>query len=148
MGRLIDRWRFWRRRPATVWQSRVERERSAIGRFSDEVQRRLQTEMPEKVVHDMLVALDELMTNVVMHAEQAAGPIEVELRYDMRAVEARISYLAVEFDPTTWRAPAVGATIAGSRIGGLGIKLVRTLLDEFRYEYIDGRNVLILVKRC
>lgn len=148
MGSLIDRWRFWRRRPATVWQLRVERERSAIGRFSDEVQRRLQTEMPEKVVHDMLVALDELMTNVVMHAEQAAGPIEVELRYDMRAVQARISYLAVEFDPTTWRAPEVGATIAASRIGGLGIKLVRTLLDEFRYEYVDGRNVLILVKRC
>lgn len=148
MGRLIDRWRFWRRGPATVWQSRVERERSAIGRFSDEVQRRLQTEMPEKVVHDMLVALDELMTNVIMHAEQAAGPIEVELRYDMRAVQARVSYLAVEFDPTIWRAPAVGATIAGSRIGGLGIKLVRTLLDEFRFEYVDGCNVLILVKRC
>ncbi|MGH8122473.1 MAG: ATP-binding protein, partial [Rudaea sp.] len=142
-----DQWRFWRRRPAPVWQSRVERSRSAIGRFSDEVQQRLGTEVPPKVLHDMLIALDELMTNVVMHAEQAAGPIDVELRYDARAVEARISYLAVEFDPTTWRAPAAATTVAGAPIGGLGIKLVRTLLDEFRYEYADGRNVLTLVRR-
>ncbi len=147
MGKLLDRWRFWRRRPATVWQSRVERERGAIGRLNDEVQRRLQTELPQNVVHDVLVAFDELLTNVVMHAEQAAGPIDIELRYGARAVQATITYLAAEFDPTTWRAASSGSTLAASHIGGLGIQLVRALLDEFRYDYSDGRNVLTLVKR-
>lgn len=131
-----------------VWSARVERERTAIGRFSDSVQQKLQAQVPQKALHDILVALDELLTNVVMHAEQAAGPIEVELRYGVRAVEATISYIATEFDPTTWRAAPSGMTIAASRIGGLGIQLVRTLMDEFRYEYFDGRNVLKLVKYC
>jgi anti-sigma regulatory factor (Ser/Thr protein kinase) len=150
MGNLLARLRQWRRlrQSAQVWVARVERDRSAIGRFSDSLQARLADTVPAKALHDVLVAFDELLTNVIMHAEQTAGPIDVELRYGPRAIEATISYFAAEFDPTLWRAAPSGMTLAGSRIGGLGITLVRSLMDEFRYEFVDGRNVLRLVKRC
>jgi anti-sigma regulatory factor (Ser/Thr protein kinase) len=150
MERLLERWQSWqrRRKPATVWNTRVERDRVAIGRFSDAVEQRLSGCVPHKAMHDILVAFDELLTNVVMHAEQAAGSIDIELRYNARAIEATISYISTEFDPTTWRAAPAGMTVATLRIGGLGIQLVRTLMDEFRYEYLDGRNVLKLLKRC
>lgn len=148
MGTLLDRFKFWHRAAATpIWHSRIERERTAIGRFNDNVQQRLDGQVSPKTLHDLLVAFDELLTNVLMHATQAAGPIEVELCRDRRAVRVSISYLASEFDPTAWRPAASGATIAASRIGGLGITLVRTLMDEFKYEYVDGRNVVTLVKR-
>ena len=88
MGIASDRWRFWRRKPALLWRTRVERERAAIGRFNDEVQRKLDGKVPAHIVHDMLVAFDELLTNVVMHAEQAAGPIDVELKRGRKAVSA------------------------------------------------------------
>ena len=148
MGIASDRWRFWRRKPALLWRTRVERERAAIGRFNDEVQRKLDGKVPAHIVHDMLVAFDELLTNVVMHAEQAAGPIDVELKRGRKAVSATIRYLAVEFDPTTWRAAPAGMTVATSRIGGLGIQLVRRLMDDFSYEYVDGHNVLVIAKHC
>ncbi len=148
MGSIVDRLRFWRRSSAPGWHARVERERSAIGRFNETVEQRLAGKVPAKVIHDLQVAFDELLTNVVMHAQQAAGPIDVELQHDARKVTATIRYLADEFDPTTWREESLSMTVAASRIGGLGIALVRRLMDEFRYEYVDGHNVLRLVKRC
>lgn len=148
MGNVLDRFRFWQRRPALLWRTRVERERAAIGRFNDEVQQRLDGKVPGQVVHDFLVVFDELLTNVVMHAEQAAGPIEVELNRSRHAVGATIRYLAVEFDPTTWRAAQAGMTVATSRIGGLGIQLVRRLMDDFSYEYVDGHNIVTITRRC
>lgn len=148
MGRFLGRLRFWQRAPIPPLRLRVERERTAIGRCSDSLQSELQDAVPPKALHDLLVALDELLTNVIMHAEQAAGPIEIEVQRSARAIELRIGYLADEFDPTAWRAAESGVTIAASRIGGLGIHLVRSLMDDFRYEYADGRNVLTVVKRC
>jgi anti-sigma regulatory factor (Ser/Thr protein kinase) len=148
MGSFLDRFRFWQRRPALLWRTRVERERAAVGRFNDEVLKRLEGQVPSAVTHDLLVSFDELLTNVIMHAEQAAGPIEVELHRSRNVVGATIRYLAVEFDPTTWRAAPAGMTVATSRIGGLGIQLVKRLMDEFRYEYVDGHNILTIAKRC
>ncbi len=148
MGRLLGRWRFWRRRPALALQLRVERERTAIGRCSDSVAQALAGQVPAEAQHDVLVVLDELLTNVIMHAEQAAGAIDVDLRLGRGAIKLTISYLAVEFDPTTWGAASAGTTVATSRIGGLGITIVRKLMDEFHYEYSDGRNTLRLLKRC
>jgi len=148
MGKITDRLWFWRHSSAPAWRVRVERERSAIGRFNETLEQKLTGQVPAKAIHDLQVAFDELLTNVVMHAQQAAGPIEVELQHDARKVTATIRYLADEFDPTTWREESLSMSVAASRIGGLGIALVRRLTDEFRYEYVDGHNVLKLVKRC
>ncbi|HET7797459.1 MAG TPA: ATP-binding protein [Nevskia sp.] len=104
--------------------------------------------MPEAAMRALQVALDELLTNVIMHAEQAAGPIDVEIARAPDALDTRISYLADEFDPTSWTPPQRGTSVETARIGGLGIELVRMLMDEFRHEYADGCNVLMLRKRC
>ena len=148
MGKFTDRLRFWKRARTPAWRTRVERDRGAIGRFNDALAQKLAGQVPTQAVHDLQVAFDELLTNVVMHAQQAAGPVEVELQHDKRKVTATLRYLADEFDPTTWREESLSMTVAASRIGGLGIALVRRLMDEFRYEYVDGHNVLHLVKRC
>lgn len=153
MGRLHEKWRSLWRKPGpaaapVIWRVRVERERGAIGHLNDRLEKTLlPNNVPEPALRAMQVALDELLTNVVMHARQAAGAIEIELARSAGTLDARISYIAAEFDPTSWRTEDV-TTVAASRIGGLGIQLVRTLMDEFRYEYVDGYNVLHLRKRC
>jgi anti-sigma regulatory factor (Ser/Thr protein kinase) len=152
MGRLLAGWRsLWRKsKPApapVVWRVRVERDRRAIGGLNDRVEKTLLHVVPEPVLRALQVALDELLTNVVMHAQQAAGPIELELAHSAGALDITISYLAAEFDPTHARSADV-TTVADSRIGGLGIHLVRSLMDDFRYEYADGRNIVRMHKRC
>lgn len=150
-----ERWFSWGRKPhagaastGVVWQLRIERERGAVGKLNDRLEVTLRPSVPESVVRALQVALDELLTNVIMHAQQASGPIELRLARSARSLDAEISYLADEFDPTALRAPPRAGSIEDSKIGGLGVPLVRALMDEFRHEYVDGRNVLHLRKKC
>ncbi|HEX6832323.1 MAG TPA: ATP-binding protein [Rudaea sp.] len=145
-------WRGWLRggrgAPPATWNFRVERERGAVGRLNDTLERTLLPAIPETALRALQVALDELLTNVIMHAEQAAGAIEVEIAHSRSQLDTRIRYIADEFDPTRWQSTPHGMTIAASQIGGLGLQLVRSLMDEFRHEYADGMNVVSLKKRC
>ena len=53
----------------------------------------------------------------------------------------------VEFDPT--KAPESDITLSAEErpIGGLGIFLIRQIINEVRYERIDGKNILTLEKK-
>lgn len=158
MGGWGELWRRWWHKPQTkaaatgvVWKLRVERDRSAIGRFNDRLEKTLLPSVPESALRAVQVAVDELLTNVLMHAQQASGTIEVQLARSQGSIDATISYLAEPFDPTAWKAPPKesGISIDTARIGGHGIPLVRTLMDDFSHEYTaDGHNVLHLRKRC
>jgi anti-sigma regulatory factor (Ser/Thr protein kinase) len=149
-----ERWRrFWagpqKAVPTgVVWQWQVERERSAIGRLNDRLEQQLGPSVPDPVLRALQVALDELLTNVVMHAEPASGAIDLTFSRSAGALDVTVRYHGAAFDPTRQPARPPARSIADSTIGGLGIPLVRALLEEFRYEYIDGQNVLHLRKRC
>ena len=127
---------------------RIERERGAIARFNDTVEALLQAQVPEAALRALQIAIDELLTNVVMHAAQAAGPIEVEIAREPDALATTISYIADQFDPTAWQPLPQELSIAGTRVGGLGIQLVRSLMDGFAYRYDAGFNIVTLRKRC
>jgi len=126
----------------------VERERRAIGLLNDALEQQLRKRIPESSLRALQVALDELLTNVIMHAEHATGPIEVAVRRGPEALATRISYLALAFDPTVWKPAKRSRTLAAARVGGSGIVLVRALIDDFTYAYADGLNVLTLRQRC
>lgn len=127
---------------------RVERERTAIAKLNDSVEQTLRAQIPEAALRALQIAIDELLTNVVMHAAQAAGPIEVEIARERNVLAMTISYIADEFDPTAWQPVVREVTVATARVGGLGIQLVRSLMDEFQYRYDAGRNIVSLRKRC
>jgi len=150
-----ERWRNWRSglttedaTTAVVWHLTIQRERGAIGRLNDKLERNLAPSVPDAALRAIQVAIDELLTNAVMHAEQAVGPIDLKLARSSGALNVTIDYQAAPFDPTAWESEPGPKSIADSEIGGHGIRLVRALMDEFRHEYIDGRNVLHLRKRC
>jgi len=150
-----ERWFGGRRKPqaeagptGVVWSLRLERDRSAIGKLNDRIEQNLLPSVPDTVVRSLQVALDELLTNVIMHADQAAGPIELQLARSAGVLDVTIRYLADPFDPTAVRDVPTATSIADSQPGGLGIPLVRALMDEFRHEYVDGRNVVHLRKKC
>lgn len=156
MAEWRERWRKWWSKPQSeaaaptgvVWHLRVERERGSVGRLNDRLELKLGPSVPDVVLRPLQVALDELLTNVIMHAQQASGPIELQLARSAGALDVTISYLADPFDPTVWQSEPGASSIETSQIGGLGIPLVRALMDDFRHEYVDGRNVVHLRKRC
>jgi anti-sigma regulatory factor (Ser/Thr protein kinase) len=150
-----ERWFGGRRKPQTeagptgvVWSLRLDRDRAAIGKLNDRIEQNLLPSVPDTIVRSLQVALDELLTNVIMHARQADGPIELQLARSAGVLDVTIRYLADPFDPTASQALPKAASISDSQLGGLGIPLVRALMDEFRHEYVDGRNVVHLRKKC
>ena len=134
---------------AHTWLFRVPRSRVAITDFCAMIEKRLP---PGYASLDALrafqVSFDELLTNVVAHTTEFPDePIEVLLKRDPEKVLAVIRYRGVPFDPTQHPVPDTAAPIGHRPVGGLGVHLVRTLMDEFRHAYIAGFNELTLLKK-
>ncbi len=105
--------------------------------------------VPDSVLHDVHVALEEVLTNLVTYGsgEGKAPTLDVQA-----VLEGQVLRLVVEddtpnFDPLEVEAPDVTAELADRPIGGLGLLLVRELMDSVQYEQREGRNRLTLTRR-
>jgi serine/threonine-protein kinase RsbW len=97
------------------------------------------------------VALDEIVSNIVIHGGVARPPrIDVGFRRVDDGVEVTITDDGPPFDPMARPEPDVTLPIEARQPGGLGIALVKSLVDRVRYERIGraggGSNVLVLWK--
>src|ERR1700761_4254034 len=101
-----------------VWNLRIDRDRSAIGRLNDRLEQQLSPSVPEAALRAVQVSLDELLTNVLMHAHNASGPVDFKLSRTTGALDITMSYFADPFDPTAWKGEAKAKTIESAKIGG------------------------------
>ncbi|MCX4694446.1 anti-sigma regulatory factor [Streptomyces sp. NBC_01408] len=92
------------------------------------------------------LAVDELATNIVMHGYRGGdGRITVRGRSGPGGVQIVIEDSAPPFDPVAGCLPPVpGVAPEDRRIGGLGIHLALTSVDEFSYAHRDGSNISTL----
>ena len=94
------------------------------------------------------LALEEAVTNVICYAYPPGidGIIDIRATVGDRVLEFTISDNGKPFDPTAAPEADTDAGLAQRKIGGLGIHLVRQIMDRVRYEWRDGKNILNLVK--
>lgn len=100
--------------------------------------------------HDVRLAVEEVCANVIAHgyAGRAPGPVSVAIEARDDAVVVRVEDRAPVFAPDDAPAPALDADWASRPVGGLGLHLVRRIMDEVRHEpRADGGNRLTLVRR-
>ncbi|MEU1289227.1 ATP-binding protein [Kitasatospora sp. NPDC005856] len=95
------------------------------------------------------LAADELTTNAVVHGYRGgAGAIELAGCVAEEWVRLLIDDEAAPFDPSGHDpAPRLAAGPAAGPVGGYGLLLVRHSVDDFAYEYVDGRNRCTLTVR-
>ena len=87
------------------------------------------------------LAADEITTNIAMHGYQGRrGLIEITGGLDQEWVWLRIEDEAPKFDPTTWEKPYRPVDPVDGPVGGHGLFLALRSLDQFAYDYVDGRN--------
>ena len=94
------------------------------------------------------LALEEAVTNVICYAYPPGidGIIDIRATVGDHVLEFTISHNGKPFDPTAAPEADTDAGLAQRKIGGLGIHLVRQIMDRVRYEWRDGKNILNLVK--
>lgn len=95
------------------------------------------------------LAIEEAVVNVMDYAYPAGvkGDVEIEVVADDNWLTFTISDSGVAFDPTTKKDADITLSAEERPIGGLGIFLVRQLMDTIRYERVNGKNVLTLRKK-
>ena len=106
-------------------------------------------EVPMEAEAQIDIALDEIYTNVAKYA-YAGDPGEVTVRLDftedITEVKMTISDAGIPYDPLKRPDPDVSLEAEARQIGGLGIYMVKKLMDEVSYEYSGGMNILRMRK--
>ncbi len=111
--------------------------------FGDELK------LEEKDTQNLKLAIEEAVVNVINYAypTDETGDINIEATATTTSIKFKIIDSGVAFAPTD--APDVDTSLTAEerQIGGLGIFLVRQLMDTINYERIEGKNVLTLTNK-
>ena len=104
---------------------------------------------PVKAQMQIDVAVEELFVNIAHYAyapQTGSATIRVQLDEDARTVSITFIDRGIPYDPLAKPDPDVTLSAEERQIGGLGIYMVKKSMDDMRYEYQDGHNVLTIVK--
>jgi len=112
--------------------------------------------IPEELNMPVNLALEEAVSNVMLYAypDIKHGQVLVEfVRSQVAGQQAHeqivfiITDSGIPFDPTQQPPADTSLSVEERAIGGLGIHLVMQLMDEVKYERVDDKNVLTLIKK-
>ena len=108
-----------------------------------------QDDWPDELVFRVNLALEELGLNIMDYGlEDAQQVIEITLTSDDDSLVIEIVDEGRPFDPLTEApAPDLDGPVEDRRVGGLGVHLVRTMMDDMQYRREQGKNRLTLVTR-
>ncbi|HUI88098.1 MAG TPA: ATP-binding protein [Anaerolineales bacterium] len=100
-------------------------------------------------IYSIQLATDEAASNVIEHAYggRSDGRFEVSCAFQTGRLIITLLDHGKAFDPSQVEDPDLKAPLLDRKIGGLGIYLMRKLMDEVRYESTQAGNLLTLVKR-
>ncbi len=105
--------------------------------------------MDMAIAIQMNLAMEEAVVNVMDYAYPAGtvGDVTIEAESDDDQLQFTIIDSGTPFDPTAKEEVDTTLSAEERPIGGLGIHLVRQLMDSINYERIDGKNILTLRKK-
>ena len=119
---------------------------AVIGNFVAEAMKQFGVEQDTFQVQ---LAVDEACTNIIQHAYSGESEKSIRILCSMSG-----NYLVIKirdwgkpFDPDSVPPPKIGAELSERKLGGLGIFLMRQVMDEVRYIFNPRRyNELIMIK--
>ena len=104
----------------------------------------------KKDVYNIQLATDEAASNIIEHAYDgvADGVLDLSCSMEKDVIKIILIDYGEPFDPSAIPMPDLKADLSERKIGGLGIFLMRKLMDEVHYEpRADQSNVLTMTKR-
>jgi anti-sigma regulatory factor (Ser/Thr protein kinase) len=123
-------------------RTEIERVVELAERFGEEHQ------LPAEVVMSIHLVLDEVVANIISHGydDTAEHQIHVTLALDESVLTIRVEDDGRAFDPLAAPPPDLDLPLEERPVGGLGIHIVRSVMDAVEYQRDGDRNVLIMKK--
>jgi serine/threonine-protein kinase RsbW len=102
--------------------------------------------LPSKRIREIELALEEVLVNICQYAyPDTAGDVEVTCSVDaQQRFMINIIDQGIAFDPLSLAAPDLTADVDSRQVGGLGVFLVRRLMDDVSYRRENDQNILQL----
>ncbi len=101
-----------------------------------------------ELLFDLQLAVEEACSNVIEHAYRSGrGYLLVRFETANGDVVITLRDHGHPFDPKQVAAPNLSLPLKKRPVGGLGLHLMRTLMDEVRFDFAPGQNTLVMIKR-
>ena len=119
---------------------------SLLAGFMDKVAE--ENDLDPGLAMQLNLAIEEATTNVIMYAypEGTEGKVELGASRQGDNLIFTLADWGKPFDPTAAPKADISASLDDRPIGGLGIHLVRTIMDGVSYKRAEGKNVLTMIK--
>ncbi|MBN2017904.1 MAG: ATP-binding protein [Candidatus Cloacimonetes bacterium] len=106
-------------------------------------------ELSQRIVYDVSLCLDELITNIVSYGFHDKKVHTIEIQFHLKEKEIKLVFIddGFPFDPVQKEDPEhLQHSVEERPIGGLGIYLVKKLMDIVKYRRVEDKNILTLTK--
>jgi serine/threonine-protein kinase RsbW len=117
-----------------------------VARFVEEIGKELGLDMELRM--NLNLVMEEMVSNIIFYAypEGTEGTIELATESDGKELTFFLSDQGREFDPTQKKDPDLDINPAKRDIGGMGIYIVKNIMDHVSYQRLRGKNLLIMKK--
>ena len=107
-----------------------------------------EAQLDQEAEFNLNLALEEAVSNVILYAypKETDGTVDIDATVDGKLVSIVIADSGKAFDPTAKEEVDINAGMEERPIGGLGIHLVRTIMDTVNYERKNEKNILTITK--
>ena len=104
---------------------------------------------PMKIQMQIDIAVEEIFVNIANYAYSpviGTAKVRIEVLGDPPSVDITFIDNGIPYDPLAKADPDVTLSAEKRQIGGLGIFMVKKSMDDVKYEYLDGHNILTIKK--
>lgn len=104
---------------------------------------------PEIESHKLVLAVDEVCANLIIHSNNCNPKREIELSImynEQKSITFEIVDKGVSFDMNKYKEPALSELVSTKRKGGLGLMLVKRIMDKIEFKSEKNTNICRLIK--
>jgi len=104
--------------------------------------------IPLPIVQKFNIAFDELLNNIIVYGYNDEGEHEIEIDVELKGERLVINIAddGIPFNPFKQNPPDTMLSVEERNVGGLGIHIVKNLMDEYNYKRNVDKNIITLVK--
>jgi len=105
-------------------------------------------DIPLPIIHKICIVIDELLSNIISYAYQdkKEHTVDIKIKLNGERLEIKITDDGFPFNPLVMLPPDTKLGLEERELGGLGIHLVKNIMDEYQYTRLKGENIIVLVK--
>ena len=106
-------------------------------------------DIPERIRKQLMICCDEVFTNIASYAyPEGNGSVAVAVEFvsETQSLRSAFSDSGIAFDPLEISEPDTSSALSERKIGGLGMFMVKKMMDTVEYCRENGKNVLTLTK--